>query len=125
MRDTNTGNAIADLVNGWYPGNNFTGRPVLPPTPASWTGHANEYNLVYGQTCRACHVARDFPDFIGTGGLDFFKDSFVVDKVCGAGNPKVRVMPNASITYRNFWADTPRVHLYETLVGRPVDSCKS
>jgi hypothetical protein len=125
VRDTNTGNAIADLVNGWYPGNNFTGRPVLPPTPATWAGHANEYNLVYGQSCRACHVARDYPDFIGTGGLDFFKNGFVVDKVCGTGNPKVRVMPNASVTYRNFWADTPRVHLYETLVGRPIDSCKS
>ncbi len=125
VRDTNTGNAIADLVNGWYPGNNFTGRPVLPPTPASWAGKENEYNIVYGQGCRACHVARDYPDFIGLGGLTTFKSNFVVDKVCGTGSPKVRVMPNASVTYRNFWASTPRIHLYETLVGRAIDSCKS
>lgn len=125
VRDSNSGNEIANVINGWYPGNNFTGRPQLPPTPASWSGHANEYRLVYGQTCRTCHIARDYPDFVGAGGFDFFKNGFVVDLVCGSGNPKVRTMPNASITYRNFWADTPRVHLYETLVGRPIDSCKS
>lgn len=123
VRDTNTGNAIAALVDGWYPGPNFVGRPVLPPTPTTWAGHENEYHLVYGQSCRACHVARDYPNFIGVNGLNAFKSSFVVGKVCGSGSPKVRVMPNAIVTYRNFWADKPRVHLYETLVGIPIDSC--
>ncbi len=125
VRDTNSGNEIASTINGWYPGGVFSGRPVVPPTPVSWSGHANEYRQVYGQTCRTCHIARDYPDFVGAGGLTTFQDVSTVDKVCGSGSPKVRVMPNSSITYRNFWVDTPRVHLYETLVSRAIDSCKS
>jgi hypothetical protein len=117
--------AFADLINAWYPGNNFAGRPTLPSPPTGWSGHPNEYRLVYGQSCRSCHVARDYPDFISNTGFNAFKNSFTVSKVCGSGNPKIRVMPNASVTYRNFWADTNRVHLYETLVGKPIDSCKS
>jgi len=124
VRDTNQGNEIANTINGWY-NNNFTGRPSVPPAPASWAGHASEYRRVYGTTCRTCHIARTSPDFIGAGGFDFFKTSYVIGKVCGTGTPKVRVMPNASITYRNFWADTTRVHLYEALVGLTTDSCKT
>jgi hypothetical protein len=125
VRDANLGNPIADLINAWYPGNNFTGQPTLPSPPAGWSGHANEYRLVYGQSCRSCHVARDFPDFISNPGFNYFTSSYPVSKVCGSGNPKVRVMPNASVTYRNFWADTNRVLLYETLSGIPTGSCKS
>jgi hypothetical protein len=129
VRDTNVGNQIASTINGWYPGNNFTGQPQVPPTPASWAGHSNEYRQVYGNTCRTCHVARDSPDFVGVGGLTTFKDVNTVSLVCGSTSPftnqKVRVMPNASITYRNFWANTARVNLYETLVGKAPDSCKT
>ena len=32
-------------------------------------------------------------------------------------------MPNAFVTYKNFWADWLRVHLYEIITGQAVGSC--
>jgi hypothetical protein len=123
VRDSNAGDEIANVINGWYPAN-FNGRPVEPPPPPGWAGHASDYRAVYGTTCRTCHIARSYPDFVSAGGLGRFQDPYVVGKVCGTGpSPRVRVMPNSSITYRNFWAETARVHLYEALVGIGADSC--
>ncbi len=43
-----------------------------------------------------------------------------VSKVCGSGSPKKRVMPNAVVTYKNFWADSARVAAYEALMNPAV-----
>jgi hypothetical protein len=43
--------------------------------------------------------------------------------VCGSGSPKRRFMPNAVVTYKNFWADSLRVQAYETIVGAAAGSC--
>jgi hypothetical protein len=32
-------------------------------------------------------------------------------------------MPNASITYRNFWPDTAKVNQFETLLAVPLNIC--
>ena len=32
-------------------------------------------------------------------------------------------MPNAIVTYRNFWVNTSRVNLYETLTGTALNTC--
>ncbi|MES2441230.1 MAG: hypothetical protein V4574_00240 [Pseudomonadota bacterium] len=123
VRDTNVGNEIARTIDDWYSGS-FSGTPDAPPAAPGWgTVSDADYRLVYGQTCRTCHIARDYPQFVGTDGFDTFKTDSI-GRVCGSGPaPRVRVMPNASITYRNFWKDTARVHAYESLVAIPIDSC--
>ena len=42
--------------------------------------------------------------------------------VCGKD---YRVMPNAVITYKNFWLDTPRVNQYEILNGLALNTCQN
>ncbi|WP_162901397.1 carboxypeptidase-like regulatory domain-containing protein [Breoghania sp. L-A4] len=118
--DNNT--PIADLIDAWYP-LGFAGgpAPVQPAVPAGWVGHENDYHEVYGQSCRTCHVARD-------GGFalvfdDFNDFSFTSYAVCGSGNPKLRFMPNAYVTYKNFWVDALRVAQYETIVGVAAGTC--
>jgi hypothetical protein len=32
-------------------------------------------------------------------------------------------MPNAVVTYKNFWADTPRVQQYEVITGVTSGTC--
>lgn len=125
VRDTTAGQPIGSLINAWYPGG-FGGSPapVLPAPPAGWTANPTEYHEVYGKTCRTCHVARDggnpnaflvFNSFANLTGTDY--------SVCGSGVPKRRFMPNAFVTYRNFWVDTPRVLMYETMVGAGANTC--
>ncbi len=105
---------IAALITAWYPGG-YAGNPLpaLPTAPAGWT--AATYHEPYGKTCRACHIARSF-DF--TSDADFASTS---GAVCGSG----RVMPNAIVTYKNFWADTSRVNLYEAATATPLNTCKN
>jgi hypothetical protein len=111
------------LIGNWYPGAVFVGAPVLPTPPAGWLADTPAYHEVYGKTCRTCHLARDggssppgyftfnsLSNFLGTDGA-----------VCGAG----RVMPNAIVTYKNFWADTPRVLAFEVLMGLPLGTCQN
>jgi cytochrome c5 len=124
VRNAHTGTPIANLINAWYPGG-FAGSPapVLPAPPAGWSGQAAGYHAVYGTSCRTCHVARDAPfdltfgSFAAFGGTDY--------TVCGFGTPKRRVMPNAYVTYRNFWTDSPRVQQFEALMGIPAGTCGS
>lgn len=123
--NTTGGQPIGDLINEWYP-SGFVGGPppVLPDPPSGWAANPTEYHEVYGQTCRTCHIARDegnpnaffvFNDFAALTGTSY--------SVCGSGVPKRRFMPNAVVTYKNFWADTPRVQIYETMTGEAIGSC--
>ncbi|MDH5544997.1 MAG: hypothetical protein OEZ43_05355 [Gammaproteobacteria bacterium] len=112
VADINPGNKIEDLINKWFPGASTV--PVQPAVPANWLAGGNVafetqiYDEVYGTTCRTCHIARGFPEtYNQLTGSEY--------TVCG--HPKI--MPNAVITYKNFWSDLPRVDLFETAVGNP------
>jgi hypothetical protein len=124
--------AIKSLINAWHPTNTFTVPPVKPAVPSGWNvvaninGHnptqvANDYHKVHGQSCRTCHVARDEGDI---NAYILFNDANnfaggTASKVCGT--PKV--MPNAFVTYKNFWSDTQRVIDYRALTGRTPANC--
>ena len=115
---------ISALITAWYP-SGFSGNPlpVLPTPPGAWNNNATSqttYQGPYGKTCRACHIARSF-DFASQAALS--STSF---RVCGAG----RVMPNAIVTYKNFWADTNRVRQFELISKQGTqhiaqDTCKN
>lgn len=118
---------IGDLIGRWYP-LGFVGgpAPVLPSVPAGWAGQAAGYHAVYAKSCRTCHVARDEGDpnafYVFANSGAFSGTGYVV---CGFGAPKRRVMPNAVVTYKNFWADAPRVSQFEILTGTPAGTCGS
>ena len=113
---------IKDLVDNWYPGavGAANTAPVKPAVPAGWSGQVNGYHDVYGKSCRTCHVARDngiansFITF--SSSASFSGTSYVV-----CGPPKV--MPNAYITYKNFWNDLQRVIDYRTLTSQTQATC--
>lgn len=127
VRDTTPSTAPIDkLISGWYPVN-FAQAPQQNTPPSGWNGNATDidgYHSVYGQSCRTCHVARDggaavAPFIVFDTKADLAGTSYVV---CGKNN---RVMPNAIITYKNFWADTLRVNKYEALTGVAANTCKN
>lgn len=127
VRDVSTGTPVVALINGWYPGGLPSGAaPSLPTPPGGWSGEVSGYHNVYGKTCRTCHVARDesiappYPFFVFDTLALFSGTSYAV---CGTGTPKRRVMPNAVITYKNFWADSLRVQQLETLTGVASGTC--
>jgi hypothetical protein len=97
---------------------------VLPIPPSGWSAQASDYHNVYGKSCRTCHVARDEGDpngyYVFNNSADYSGTTYAV---CGTGSPKVRFMPNAVVTYKNFWADSLRVLQYETLTGVSANSC--
>jgi hypothetical protein len=101
---------IGNLITAWYPGGFGLAdlRPGEPAPPAGWPGATNAalYHGPYGKGCRACHIARslDF-DAASFGGTSY--------RVCGLG----RVMPNAVVTYKNFWADSLDIIKYEDAAG--------
>lgn len=101
-------NKIQTLINGWYRGGGITPAQLdNAHVPAGWTGNENTYRDLYGKTCRTCHIAR-------SGIVDTFNTfSFSDYTVCES--PKT--MPNAFITYKNFWSDLIRVNLFETATG--------
>lgn len=138
VRDTQpASSAIKSLINAWYPGNVFNVLPVKPAVPSGWnvavtppvpspitlpaSQVANMYHNVYGKSCRTCHIARDEGNanagILFNNASDF---SFTSDKVCDS--PKV--MPNAFVTYKNFWSDQQRVLDYQALTGRIATNCK-
>ena len=95
-------------------GSNINGQ-----TPAQVVNH---YHKVHGQSCRTCHVARDEDvanSYIVFDDANNFANG-TASKVCGS--PKV--MPNAFVTYKNFWSDTQRVIDYRALTGRTPANCK-
>lgn len=106
------GSPIQLLIDAWYTGG-FVGakKPANPTPPAGWSGQANVYHNVYGKSCRTCHIARDAPfDFTFSTSADYQFTDYVV-----CGFPKV--MPNAYVTYKNFWSDLTRVIDYENFTG--------
>ena len=104
----NSGNKIEELIDAWYQGGVTTPAQLNnAQIPSGWAGHEDTYRDLYGTTCRTCHIAR--PDIIDTFNSFQFSDYTV------CGNPKV--MPNAYITYKNFWSDLIRVGLYEAATG--------
>ncbi|MBO9715090.1 hypothetical protein [Sphingomonas sp.] len=120
VHDIAPGNKIGNLITAWYTGG-FGGpdfRPHLPDAPTGWN-NANPtevalYHGPYGKGCRACHIARS---------LDFDASSYTGTSyvVCGIG----RVMPNAVVTYKNFWADTSSLLKYEIANSIPPGACKN
>lgn len=128
VRDIHPTFPIGDLIDRWYAtvGSNVPAEPTPPP---GWSTSPDGYHIVYGQSCRTCHIARDegagssAPFVFGSlsGGFPFTSTSYAV---CGSGPQKRRIMPNAVVTYSNFWKDTPRVTAYEQLVGVPLGTCK-
>jgi hypothetical protein len=105
---------IRSLIDAWYPGADFTLAPVQPQEPVGWNTQPTGYQDVFGQSCRTCHVARD------AGGGDSYitfntYTNFENTDYAVCGSPKL--MPNAFITYKNFWTDPARVLLYQALTG--------
>ncbi len=106
---------IDDLIDAWYTGGFGAGTaPVKPTPPSGWSGQVNGYHNVYGQSCRTCHIARDDGDpnsyFLFNTSANFATTEGVV-----CGSPKV--MPNAFVTYKNFWSNLQRVIDYKALTG--------
>ncbi len=115
---------IREVIAAWYPGStvgNPNLAPVKPAAPPGWSTAVAVYDNVYGKSCRTCHVARDegfavqpfltFPTSASFQGTSF--------RVCGL--PKV--MPNAYVTYKNFWSDVQRVIEYRNFVGVSEANC--
>lgn len=120
-----TPSPIRSVIDEWYPGGfGANTAPVEPQPPAGWSGTADDvtgYHEVYATSCRTCHVARDAgnPDnFYTFNSVDDF--SVTASAVC----VEPRVMPNAFVTYKNFWSDPNRVLLYEGLTGVASGTCQ-
>ncbi len=114
------GSPIQVLINNWYPGGFGPGTAPVQPADASlpdaWTAHASAYHNVFAKSCRTCHVARDADQpnaFFTFNTFADFAGGFPHGRVCGS--PKV--MPNAFVTYKNFWNDTQRVIDFSNLAG--------
>jgi hypothetical protein len=95
---------------------------VLPAPPAQWAADATTYHGAYAQACRTCHLARSL-DFSAPGfvSADFTNINFTSYVVCGSG----RVMPNAVVTYKNFWANTSLVNGFESVAGLGANTCRN
>lgn len=113
---------IRELINHWYPGAVFANAPVTPTPPSTWNANATNqtaYQTVYGKTCRTCHVARDngaaTPPFLTFNDASNFQGSTSF-AVCGF--PKY--MPNAVVTYKNFWSDLNRINLFKSFTSTPL-----
>ena len=104
----NSGGKIEDLITDWYNGGgNIPQQLSNAEVPASWSGQENTYRDVYAKACRTCHISR--PGIVDSFGSFSFSDYTVCN------SPKI--MPNAFITYKNFWSDLILVDLYETATG--------
>jgi hypothetical protein len=100
--------AITELIGGWYQGGTST--PNLNWAPNGWIGAPQQslYSNVVSLSCRTCHVARvgdlqfdTFTKFSNTNNQGVIGPPNGV--VCGSN----KVMPNAIITYKNFWQSVP------------------
>ena len=106
---------IRSLIDNWYPGGFGPGTaPVLPAVPTNWVGDETVYHEVFARSCRTCHVARDRgagePYFTFNNSADFAGTDYAV-----CDSPKR--MPNAFVTYKNFWNDSSQVLMYKTFTG--------
>jgi hypothetical protein len=97
--DSQSGVAIAELIDGWYQSNTFD--PTF--VPAGWKGSAADqtfYSNVVAKSCRTCHVAFD-PVVNWAVQSHFLENSNFSEGLTCPDNG--RVMPNAVMTYVNFW----------------------
>jgi hypothetical protein len=107
--------AIRELIDNWYPGGFGAGtKPSQTIVPNDWNTDATVYRNVYGKSCRTCHVARD------GGVLNAYitfnsASNFAATDYVVCDSPKL--MPNAYITYKNFWNDIQRVIDYKNFTG--------
>lgn len=107
--------SIKELINNWYPGGYGPGtKPSQTTVPGGWAGNEDGYRNVFAKSCRTCHVARD----AGVAGSRLTFESFSnfqTSSYVVCESPKM--MPNAYVTYKNFWNDLQRVIDYKTLTG--------
>ena len=112
--------AIKELINNWYPGGFGAGtKPSQTNVPPGWSAGSDPtvYRNVYGKSCRTCHVARD--NGVANAFLTFSSSSnFAGTDYAVCNSPKF--MPNAYITYKNFWNDLQRVIDYKNFTGAPT-----
>ena len=97
--------AITEVINGWYLGG--TDHPDTSFAPASWNGVPQRplYINVVANSCRTCHVAKPGgrTDIMFNTYDSFFNNKPLIQpRVCGVN----KVMPNAKVTYNNFWTST-------------------
>jgi len=115
VRETNATDAMADLIDGWYrdgglygAGTRFDGDYM----PAAWTGESTLYQQVVKPYCRTCHIAKGASshlDFVDFEGFDANAALIQLD-VCDT-----RTMPQAELTYYDFWQSSARAHLIGAL----------
>lgn len=95
--------AIYEVITNWYPGVSNTPNFITPLT--GWAGAPQDdlYRKVYATTCRTCHAARD-----GTLQFKAFSDfSIARGQIQATVCSSDKRMPNAVITYKNFWLSVP------------------
>jgi hypothetical protein len=119
VRDIAPGTSpIAPLINAWYTGGFGAGTaPIKPTPPAGWNGSAAQisgYHNVYAKSCRTCHIARDYDV---AGNFYTFDSAADFQFTSGAVCDDPKLMPNAFVTYKNFWSDPLRVIEYASLTG--------
>ncbi|HYO13607.1 MAG TPA: hypothetical protein VE685_10480 [Thermoanaerobaculia bacterium] len=122
LTNTNPTPAITELVHGWYGGAGLpnatqNGAYVVPGWRLNGTGippgtspvdKSALYRDVVKPSCRSCHITRNgtanWSLWDGPGTNDGFKErgATIRSFVCGPN----RVMPNARLTYSNFWLST-------------------
>lgn len=107
--------AIKEVIDNWYPGGFGAGtKPDQTAVPSGWNTQAAGYRNVFAKSCRTCHVARD--GGVANAYITFNSSSnFATTDYAVCFSPKV--MPNAYITYKNFWNDLQRVIDYKNLTG--------
>jgi Carboxypeptidase regulatory-like domain len=122
LTHTNPTSAVTELVEGWYggfglPNATQNGAYVVPGWRLNGTGtppgtspvdKSALYLDVVKPSCRSCHITRNgtasWSRWDGPGVNDGFKErgASIRSFVCGPN----RVMPNARLTYSNFWLST-------------------
>jgi hypothetical protein len=90
------GIAIAELIDGWYKSGPFD--PTF--VPSGWSTNPAFYQNAVAKSCRTCHVA--FDDGVNWAAMATFNSDpdFQHALVCPDTG---RFMPNAVLTYINFW----------------------
>lgn len=110
VADINPGNNVEELVDAWYSGGGVVPDQLSDAqVPVGWSGNEDVYRDVYANACRTCHLAR--PGLFDTFASFQFSDYAVCEQ------PKI--MPNAFITYKNFWSNPDLVSAFEAATGTP------
>ncbi len=106
---TNATTAITEFVNASY--NSFSSTTFNPNAVVSgWNTSASQngvqiddfYLEVVGTSCRTCHVSRTTNSSLQFNTFGDFNSSVFPGAVCGTG----KYMPNAKVTFVNFWTST-------------------